>query len=135
MKQEVQWAFNANTIETTEVEMDVKTDGSVVRCILKQMPTADQFPGGVDWTNEDGESIPNPWYEMALKYAMYYEFGTRRRNGEREFTALHRPPAGPRTAPVMKEKSAKEAMVKTLMKSRGWTEQQARERADMCFGE
>jgi hypothetical protein len=88
-----------------------KETGKKENVTLFNLPHPDEFPGGDLWENEKGEHVENPYWRGAINYALYYEFGARRRAGERVFTMLHRPPQAERGPVQMKASTAEKKLV------------------------
>jgi hypothetical protein len=88
-------------VHSQSVTVD-KTTKEKANILIHNVPCQSEFPGGTDWKNEEGEKCENPYWRMAVNYMLYYEFGARRREGEREFTALQKPAAKERGPVQMK---------------------------------
>jgi hypothetical protein len=128
MKTEEQYAKTETEYATMRYQQAVvidKESKTKENITLLGLPTQDEFPGGTDWVNDEGELIENPFWRMAINYALYYEFGARRRSGERVFTMLHRPPQAERGAPQMKASTATKKLVEAWQRegrSEAWIE-------------
>jgi hypothetical protein len=128
MKEQKQYAFTDTDYNVMHHQQAITVDKAAKRkenVTLYGVPKPEHFPGGTDWRNEKGETLENPFWRMAVNYALYYEFGQRRRDGEREFEMLHAPEAGERGAPQMKSSTATRKLVEAWQRegrSAAWIE-------------
>lgn len=79
----------------TSVQFTVRQGGKgeekkAVNITLHYVPMQRDFPGGENWVDADGNSVPNPFYMDWLKYQKDHRIASERRDGETEFFALWR---------------------------------------------